>query len=159
MWVRGVRWGGNTGNIPVWRRETCALLKAKTSALLRRKTCAVLRARTSALLRANAKAAAFGRRGHPSVVSFVVAHSTAHTCLTSQHGMSWLSTRHMSLVSCLNIKVCPCSHPPSQPLTPNPPALVKTTSVNRSEHGQFMPTEGQAMALCGHELGMFGPIC
>ena len=45
----------NTGHILVLRRKTCALLRAKASALLRRKTCAVLRARACTWSRINTK--------------------------------------------------------------------------------------------------------
>ena len=44
-----------TGHILVLRRKTCALMRARTSALLRRKACAVVRARTCTLFRTNTK--------------------------------------------------------------------------------------------------------
>ena len=79
--------------------------------------------------------------------------------------LQWLVS--FRLTESLTHRGSPAHTPPSpRPLTPNPPTLVNTTSVNRSDHGQFMSTEGRARAraqgpgpaLCGHELVMVGPI-
>ena len=91
----------NTGHILVWRRKTCALLRAKTSALLRRKTCALLRAKTSALLRrktcavlrartcalfrANTKETTEGRPKAAPLCGFLFIGFKQSTCPRSQH--------------------------------------------------------------------------
>ena len=97
----------NTGHILVFRRKTCALLRAKTFALLRRAACAVLRARTYASFRANTKVAAFGRhhrrRGGlrpppPFVVSFVLAVSTGHILVLRRKACALLRAKTSALL-------------------------------------------------------------
>ena len=79
------------------KRKTCALVRAKASALLRCKTCAVSRAaRTCALLRANTKAAAVeGRTALGTCLP-----SQKERCVGSQQG-TCLASEHRGPMSCL----------------------------------------------------------
>ena len=59
--------------------------------------------------------------------------------------LQWLVS--FRLTESLAHRGSPTHTPPSpRPLTPSPPTLVNTTSFNRSDHGQFMFTEGRARA-------------
>ena len=65
----------------------------------------------------------------------------------SQKNTFWDSETPFRLTESLAHRGSPTHTTPSpRPLTPNLPTLVNTTSVNRSDRGQFMSTEGRARA-------------